>query len=105
MKKVVFRHSLIYGDRQFASFDQGWVGWFCQKAIEQKMAHKAGLDPDPFTIAGTGNQVRDVHHAEDLIRLYRAEYEHRDEMNGEVFNIGGGAANSLSLLELFSIPR
>ncbi len=31
---VVFRHSTIYGGRQISSFDQGWVGWFCQKALD-----------------------------------------------------------------------
>lgn len=103
LKTVVFRHSSIFGGRQFASFDQGWVGWFCQKAVEQKHAHQAGFAPEPFTIAGTGKQVRDVLHADDLIRLYRAAYMHRDLMNGEIFNIGGGSANSLSLLELFAL--
>ncbi len=103
LKTVVFRHSSIFGGRQFASFDQGWVGWFCQKAIEQKRAHLAGVAPEPFTIAGTGKQVRDVLHADDLIRLYRAAYAHRERMTGEIFNIGGGAANSLSLLELFAL--
>jgi len=103
LKTVVFRHSSIFGGRQFASFDQGWVGWFCQKAIEQKRAHQAGQTPEPFTIAGTGKQVRDVLHADDLISLYRAAYDHREQMNGEIFNIGGGPANSLSLLELFAL--
>ena len=103
LKTVVFRHSSIFGGRQFASFDQGWVGWFCQKAIEQKRAHLAGFLPEPFTIAGTGKQVRDVLHADDLIGLYRTAYEHREQMKGEIFNIGGGASNSLSLLELFDI--
>ena len=56
----MFRHSSIFGGRQFASFDQGWVGWFCQKAIEQTRAHQAGQTPEPFTIAGTGKQMRDV---------------------------------------------
>jgi CDP-paratose 2-epimerase len=103
LKTVVFRHSSIFGGRQFASFDQGWVGWFCQKAIEQKFAYQAGVAPKPFTIAGTGKQVRDVLHADDLILLYRAAYAHRSIMNGEIFNIGGGLANSLSLLELFTV--
>lgn len=103
LKTVVFRHSSIFGGRQFASFDQGWVGWFCQKAIEQKRAYQVGVAPEAFTIAGTGKQVRDVLHADDLIRLYRAAYEHRNVMHGEIFNIGGGTANSLSLLELFAL--
>lgn len=103
LKTVIFRHSSIFGGRQFASFDQGWVGWFCQKAIEQKRVHLAGFLPEPFTIAGTGKQVRDVLHADDLIGLYRTAYEHREQMKGEIFNIGGGASNSLSLLELFDM--
>ena len=103
LKTVVFRHSSIFGGRQFASFDQGWVGWFCQKAIEQKLSYQDAVASEPFTIAGTGKQVRDVLHADDLIRLYQAAYERRDLMNGEIFNIGGGAANSLSLLELFAL--
>lgn len=103
LKTVVFRHSSIYGGRQFASFDQGWIGWFCQKALEQQLALNKGLEIKPFTIAGTGKQVRDVLHADDLIALYHLAYEKKDIMNGEIFNIGGGKHNSLSLLELFSI--
>ena len=103
LKTVVFRHSSIYGGRQFASFDQGWVGWFCQKAIEQKSAHQSGYLPEPFTIAGTGKQVRDVLHADDLIRLYSLAFENSELMHGEIFNIGGGITNSLSLLELFDL--
>ena len=101
LKTVVFRHSTIYGGRQFASFDQGWIGWFCQKALEQKLAQDQSIRPEPFTIAGTGKQVRDILHASDLTNLYQAAYANRDKLDGEIFNIGGGIDNSLSLLELF----
>jgi len=57
--------------------------------------------PGPFTIAGTGKQVRDVLHAEDLVALYEAAFAKRDAASGEIFNIGGGMDNSLSILELF----
>jgi CDP-paratose 2-epimerase len=30
-------------------------------------------------------------------------FQQRDRLTGEIFNIGGGVANSLSLLELFAI--
>lgn len=103
VKTVVFRHSSIYGGRQFSTFDQGWIGWFCQKALEQKQARLSGNQASPFTIAGTGKQVRDVLHAEDLVRLYLRAYEKRNEVAGEIFNIGGGMSNSLSLLELFAM--
>lgn len=99
LKTVVFRHSSMYGGRQFATYDQGWVGWFCQKAIETAK----GLSKEPFTISGTGKQVRDVLHAEDMKRLYSAALSNIDKAKGQVFNIGGGIENSLSLLELFEL--
>ena len=36
IKTVVFRHSSMYGGNQHATIDQGWVGWFVQKALEIK---------------------------------------------------------------------
>lgn len=103
LKTVVFRHSSIYGGRQFASFDQGWIGWFCRNALEQQRAYNDSKHPTPFTIAGNGKQVRDVLHVNDLIRLYKTAFDKNHLMNGEIFNIGGGARNSLSLLELFTL--
>src|SRR6185369_1498545 len=63
LKTVVFRHSSMYGGRQFATYDQGWVGWFCQQAV----ATRNGTLTTPFTISGNGKQVRDVLHAEDMV--------------------------------------
>lgn len=99
LKTVVFRHSSMYGGRQFATYDQGWIGWFCQKAIEVRM----GLLKDSFTISGTGKQVRDVLHADDMKRLYPAALTGIEQAKGQAFNIGGGIQNSLSLLELFDL--
>ncbi len=99
LKTVIFRHSSMYGGRQFATYDQGWVGWFCQKAVEIKK----GTLIEHFTISGTGKQVRDVLHADDMKRLYYAAVDNIEKAEGQAFNIGGGIANSLSLLELFSL--
>jgi len=99
LRTVVFRHSSMYGGRQFATYDQGWVGWFCQKAIEAK---NGNIDV-PFTVSGSGKQVRDVLHAEDMKQLYFAAHAKIDRAKGQAFNIGGGMINSLSLLELFSL--
>lgn len=99
LRTVVFRHSSIYGGRQFSTYDQGWIGWFCQKALEAKVNPEA----EPFTISGNGKQVRDVLYASDAIACYLAAVEHIDSVKGEVFNIGGGVENSLSLLELFEV--
>lgn len=97
LNTIVFRHSSMYGARQFGTYDQGWISWFCQKAVETKK-DKTAL----FTISGNGKQVRDVLHAEDMIKLYLSAPAHIDAAKGQVFNIGGGIENSLSLLELFA---
>jgi CDP-paratose 2-epimerase len=96
---VVFRHSSMYGGRQFSTIDQGWIGWFCQKAFEIKL----GTVNEPFTISGNGKQVRDVLYADDMVNLYLEVVRNIDKTRGQVFNIGGGIRNSLSLLELFDI--
>ena len=58
----------------------------------------------PFTISGTGKQVRDVLNAKDLVNLYCCAYNKKEDISGEIFNIGGGYKNSLSsLIELFAI--
>jgi CDP-paratose 2-epimerase len=99
LRTVVFRHSSMYGGRQFATSDQGWIGWFCQMAAETAQGRRA----EPFTISGNGKQVRDVLHADDMVRLYFSTVAHLDLAAGQAFNIGGGIDNSLSLLELFAI--
>lgn len=99
LSTVVFRHSSMYGGRQFATADQGWVGWFCQMADETRK----GVRPGPFSISGNGKQVRDVLHARDMIDLYFSTAAAIDRAAGQAFNVGGGMENSLSLLELFSM--
>jgi CDP-paratose 2-epimerase len=96
LNTVVFRHSTIYGGRQFATYDQGWVGWFVRQALEsQKHPRRA-----PFTVSGDGKQVRDLLHVSDAVACYIAAFEHITSARGEAFNIGGGVENSMSLLEL-----
>jgi CDP-paratose 2-epimerase len=99
LKTTVFRHSSMYGNRQFATYDQGWVGWFCQKAIDLYKNHTS----EPFAISGNGKQVRDILHADDMVRLYFDALIYNDKVEGEAFNIGGTMEQSLSLLELFEI--
>ena len=93
MKTVVFRQSCIFGTRQFGIEDQGWVAWFCLAATRGQ----------PFTIFGDGKQIRDTLWVDDLVDAYLAAVDRIDEVAGEVFNLGGGPANTLSLLELVVI--
>lgn len=99
LKTVVFRHSSMYGSRQFSTVEQGWIGWFCKKAIETKK----NILKEPFTINGSGKQVRDVLYVDDMIDLYFKTIDNIDQAKGNAFNIGGGIDNSLSLLELFEM--
>jgi CDP-paratose 2-epimerase len=90
LRTLSLRQSCIYGPRQFGIEDQGWVAWFA-------LAARTGR---PLTVYGTGKQVRDLLHVDDLVALYRLAAEHADGIAGRAFNVGGGPANSLSLLEL-----
>ena len=67
--------------------------------------HKKYQNPncEPFTISGDGKQVRDLLQAQDMINLYFTALEHIDDIYGQAYNIGGTMAQSLSLLELFSM--
>ena len=90
LNTVVFRQSCVYGTRQFGVEDQGWVAWFTIARLLGK----------PVTIYGDGRQVRDVLWADDLVGLYQAAIEKIDVARGKVYNAGGGAAHTMSLLEL-----
>ena len=98
LKTAVFRHSSMFGGRQFATFDQGWLGWFTAQAVEIKN----GTLQEPFTISGNGKQVRDLLYADDVVALYLRAAEKIESIKGQAFNVGGGIENSSSLLELFS---
>lgn len=99
LNTVVFRHSSMYGGRQFATYDQGWIGWFCQKALEiKKNKFKTS-----FTISGNGKQVRDVLYCDDVVDLYLKAVDKIKLAKGNAFNVGAGYSNSLSLLELFDL--
>lgn len=93
LRTVVFRQSCVYGYRQFGVEDQGWIAWFTIATALGK----------PITIFGDGRQVRDALFIDDLVDAYLAATRHIDKTAGGVFNIGGGATHTLSLLELLEI--
>lgn len=95
LKTTTFRQSCIYGTRQFGIEDQGWVAWFSIAAALDK----------PITVYGDGKQIRDVLYVSDLVKAYEAAIRNADAASGQAFNIGGGPANTLSLLELLGHLR
>ena len=84
---VVFRQSCIYGPHQFGVEDQGWVAWFLIASMLDK----------PMTIYGNGKQVRDLLYVEDLVSAYETAIENIEAIKGDVFNMGGGPGNTLSV--------
>jgi CDP-paratose 2-epimerase len=93
LQTLVFRQSCIYGKRQFGIEDQGWVAWFAIAASLNKT----------ITVYGDGKQSRDVLYVDDLVEAYLMAFESRQKIAGNIYNIGGGPKNILSLLELLDL--
>jgi len=92
LKTVVFRQSCVYGTRQFGDEDQGWIAHFLISVVLGK----------PITIYGDGKQLRDVLYMSDLIKAFEMAVDHITTASGQVYNIGGGPENTISLLELIN---
>jgi CDP-paratose 2-epimerase len=91
LRTVVLRQSCVYGARQLGRESQGWVAWFALAAMRG----------EKLRIFGDGKQVRDLLWVDDLLEVYEAAFERIETVAGDVFNIGGGEARSLSVwLEL-----
>jgi CDP-paratose 2-epimerase len=90
LRSAVLRMSCIYGERQLGTEDQGWLAHFLLRAIAR----------DPITIYGDGCQVRDVLHIDDAVDTYLAARMNIGRIAGRAYNLGGGPANAISLLQL-----
>lgn len=91
LQTVVFRQSCVYGPRQFGVEDQGWVAHFIITAILDK----------PITIYGDGRQVRDLLYIDDLVLAYEKVMNNITKVSGNVYNIGGGVNNTVSIWKEF----
>lgn len=95
LKTIVFRQSCIYGWRQFGIEDQGWIAHFIISSILNR----------PLTIYGKGKQVRDILFIDDLIQAFELAISKLEVTSGEVYNIGGGSQNQISLLEFIKLLK
>jgi CDP-paratose 2-epimerase len=93
LETAVFRMSCIYGPQQYGTEDQGWVAHFLIQAIEGR----------PIMLYGDGKQVRDLLFVEDLVNAMLLAQRNMRTIAGQAFNIGGGAGNTVSLLELLDL--
>lgn len=98
IRAIINRCGLIAGPWQMGKVDQGVVMLWVACHLFRKDLSYIGYN-------GTGKQVRDVLHIDDLCDLVLLQINRLDEFNGEIFNIGGGLKNSASLLEMTALCR
>ena len=96
LKAIVNRCGVVAGPWQFGKVDQGvaalWV-----------LGHYFGRPLSYIGFGGSGKQVRDFLHIDDLCRLIEKQIAASDQWDGWVGNVAGGSENSASLCELTAL--
>ena len=88
----IFRGGCLTGPQHAAVELHGYLTYIIVCAVSNR----------PYTIWGyKGKQVRDQIHSHDVARLFLEFYHH--PRYGEVYNLGGGRQNSLSILETIDL--
>jgi CDP-paratose 2-epimerase len=96
LKAAVTRFGVIAGPRQMGKTDQGVVTlWMAKHYWKQSLKY--------IGYGGTGKQVRDILHVDDLVELIDMQMHNIEKFNGKIYNVGGGLENSASLLEMTAI--
>jgi CDP-paratose 2-epimerase len=98
LKTIINRCGVLTGAWQMGKVDQGVVVlWMARHFWRQKLGY--------FGYGGTGKQVRDILHINDLYRLIDYQIHNIDELNNQTFNVGGGMGVNASLCELTEFCR
>ena len=98
IRGIINRCGVIAGPWQMGKVDQGVFSlWMLHHYF------KKGLKYTGF--GGSGKQVRDLLHVEDLFELICVQVDRMDDFNGKLYNVGGGVETSLSLLETTELCR
>ncbi|MDX2197320.1 MAG: NAD-dependent epimerase/dehydratase family protein [Cytophagales bacterium] len=96
MNMIINRCGVLTGAWQFGKVDQGFmVLWMANHFYKKKLGY--------FGFGGTGKQVRDILHIDDLYKLLDMQLHNMPKYNGNIYNVGGGRACSISLAELTKI--
>jgi CDP-paratose 2-epimerase len=96
IRGVINRCGIITGPWQMGKIDQGIVAlWVARHLFHLPLSY--------IGYGGTGKQVRDFIHIDDLFDLINLQIQDLSKFSGEIFNIGGGLKNSFSLLELTKV--
>ncbi len=98
IRGLILRCGVLTGPWQMGKVDQGFVVlWMLNHLWPGRLAYMG--------YGGTGKQVRDILHIEDFYDLIRIIIDRMGETSGEMFNVGGGKALSVSLCELTEACR
>jgi CDP-paratose 2-epimerase len=93
---LINRCGVLTGPWQMGKVDQGvFALWLAMHYFKRELSY--------IGWGGTGKQVRDLLHIADLTDLLDIQIANFDKLGGQVYNVGGGVASSLSLLETTSI--
>ena len=93
LKTIINRCGVLTGAWQMGKVDQGVIVlWMARHFWKQKLGY--------FGYGGTGKQVRDILHVNDLCRLIDYQIHNLEKLNNQIFNVGGGRETSISLCEL-----
>ncbi|HLF51743.1 NAD-dependent epimerase/dehydratase family protein [Flavobacterium sp.] len=96
LKAAITRFGVIAGPRQMGKTDQGVVTlWMAKHYWNQSLKY--------IGYGGTGKQVRDILHVDDLVELVDLQIHQIEKFEGKIYNVGGGLENSASLLEMTAI--
>ena len=87
------RCGVVAGPWQMGRVDQGFFTLFAARHLWRDPLNYIGF-------GGTGKQVRDVLHVEDLFDLVELQARNLEAGKALLFGVGGGHANSVSLREL-----
>ena len=95
LKYIINRFGVIAGPWQFGKQDQGFVPlWVARHLFKKKLSY--------IGFGGNGHQVRDVIHIEDVCKIIILQIKKLNKIDNNIFNIGGGSKNSISLNDLTS---
>ena len=92
LRILINRCGVLTGPWQMGKVDQGVFALWIANHYFQKPLKYIGY-------GGTGKQVRDFLHVADLLNLIDLQIHSLEDLKGRTFNVGGGAANTLSLYE------
>ncbi len=92
LRTIINRCGVVTGPGQMARADQGFFSlWMAAHVLNRPLKY--------IGFGGSGKQVRDLLHVDDLVELVKLQLTRLDDLSGALFNVGGGEMRAVSLLE------